>query len=331
MDISVPYYEDLTRISNSNIGWFLKKGPRYLKEMLDGKKGLKASFLDKGTMIHEYILQPEEFWKDYIILDFAVPKVKQQKDLLEFYANAKMVDPLASEDDILLMSYNSAYSNNKSIDKRIQEAKELVELYQNYIEYFRNKDSKKVISFADLNMLKAIKKNMEDHKKANELLFKYPETFEVHNEFHINWEYPNASTLGDLPCKSLLDRVMIDHTNKKIILVDIKTTADVYNFKHSIEEFDYCRQLAYYWLAIHWYFKNELKLNIEEYEYETYIVAVQSHDGYEVRVFKFNPKAIEERLVTIDYAIKRIAWHKNNNLWDHMKEYYDEDGAEIIC
>lgn len=331
MDISVPYYEDLTRISNSNIGWFLKKGPRYLKEMLDGKEGLKASFLDKGTMIHEYILQPEEFWKDYIILDFAVPKVKQQKDLLEFYANAKMVDPLASEDDILLMSYNSAYSNNKSIDKRIQEAKELVELYQNYIEYFKNKDSKKVISFADLNMLKAIKKNMEDHKKANELLFNYPETFEVHNEFHINWEYPNASTLGDLPCKSLLDRVMIDHTNKKIILVDIKTTADVYNFKHSVEEFDYCRQLAYYWLAIHWYFKNELKLNIEEYEYETYIVAVQSHDGYEVRVFKFNSKAIEERLVTIDYAIKRIAWHKNNNLWDHMKEYYDEDGAEIIC
>jgi hypothetical protein len=331
MDTSIPYYEDLTRISNSNIGWFLKKGPRYLKEMLDGKEGLKASFLDKGTMIHEYILQPEEFWKDYIILDFAVPKVKQQKDLLEFYANAKMVDPLASEDDILLMSYNSAYSNNKSIDKRIQEAKELVETYQNYIEYFRNKDSKKVISFADLNMLKTIKKNMEDHKKANELLFNYPETFEVHNEFHINWEYPNASSLGDLPCKSLLDRVMIDHTNKKIILVDIKTTADVYNFKHSVEEFDYCRQLAYYWLAIHWYFKNELKLNIEEYEYETYIVAVQSHDGYEVRVFKFNSKAIEERLVTIDYAIKRIAWHKNNNLWDHMKEYYDEDGAEIIC
>lgn len=331
MDISIPYYEDLTRISNSNIGWFLKKGPKYLKEMLDGKEGLKASFLDKGTMIHEYILQPEEFWKDYIILDFAVPKVKQQKDLLEFYANAKMVDPLASEDDILLISYNSAYSNNKSIDKRIQEAKELVELYQNYIEYFKNKDSKKVISFADLNMLKTIKKNLEDHKKANELLFNYPETFEVHNEFHINWEYPNASSLGDLPCKSLLDRVMIDHTNKKIILVDIKTTADVYNFKHSIEEFDYCRQLAYYWLAIHWYFKNELKLNIEEYEYETYIIAVQSHDGYEVRVFKFNPKTVEERLVAIDYAIKRIAWHKDNNLWDHMKEYYDEDGAEMIC
>jgi hypothetical protein len=332
MDISIPYYEDMSRISNSNIGWFLKKGPRYLKDMLDGTaESLKAKFLDKGTMIHEYILQPDEFWKDYIILDFTVPKVKQQKDLLEFYSTAKLTDPLASEDDILLMSYNTAYSNNKSIDKRIKEAKELVELYKDYIEYFQNKDSKKIISFADLNMLKAIKKNMEEHKKANELLFKFPETFEVHNEFHINWEYPNASPMGDLACKSLLDRVMIDHTNKKIILVDIKTTADVYNFKHSIEEFDYCRQLAYYWLAIHWYFKNELNLKIEEYEYESYIIAVQSHDGYEVRVFKIDPKGIEERLVTIDLAIKRIAWHKGNNLWNHTKEYYDDDGAEVIC
>lgn len=26
MDISIPYYEDMSRISNSNIGWFLKKG-----------------------------------------------------------------------------------------------------------------------------------------------------------------------------------------------------------------------------------------------------------------------------------------------------------------
>ena len=54
MDISIPYYEDMSRISNSNIGWFLKKGPRYLKDMLDGTtEGLKAKFLDKGTMIHE--------------------------------------------------------------------------------------------------------------------------------------------------------------------------------------------------------------------------------------------------------------------------------------
>lgn len=30
-------------------------------------------------MIHMYLLQPDEFWDNYIILDFVVPKVSQQK------------------------------------------------------------------------------------------------------------------------------------------------------------------------------------------------------------------------------------------------------------
>lgn len=56
MKIEIPYYEDNTRISNSAIGWFLKKGPRYLKDMLDGKEeGISGKYLDKGTMIHMYL------------------------------------------------------------------------------------------------------------------------------------------------------------------------------------------------------------------------------------------------------------------------------------
>ena len=121
---------------------------------------------------------------------------------------------------------------------------------------------------------------------------------------------------------------MIDHVYKKIILVDIKTTADIYNFKHSIEEFDYCRQLSYYWMAIHWYFKNELKINIEDYSFETYIIAVQSHDSYEVKVFKFTPESLEAKISVITNAIKDIAWHNNTGNWDHVKSYYLGDGTE---
>ena len=66
MDLSIPYYEDLTRLSNSNIGWFLNKGPAYLHKMLSGQgEEEKSVALTKGTMIHEYLLQPEEFQKDY--------------------------------------------------------------------------------------------------------------------------------------------------------------------------------------------------------------------------------------------------------------------------
>ena len=96
MIIDKPYYEDNTRISNSSIGWFLKKGPLYFRNMLDGKEeGLKLPQLEKGTMIHEYILQPDEFWNDYVILEYEVPKVKQQKDFCDWYSIFKDTKGLA--------------------------------------------------------------------------------------------------------------------------------------------------------------------------------------------------------------------------------------------
>lgn len=163
MKIDIPYYEDNTRISNSAIGWFLKKGPRYLRDMLDGnEEGISGKFLEKGTMIHEYILQPEEFWKDYEILDFEVPKVKQQKELCEYYSTHKLTDPLADEEKLLLDAYNSAYNNSKGSEIKKAEAKHIVETYSQYITYLQVSSTKKVISFADLTMLKQIKETYKN-------------------------------------------------------------------------------------------------------------------------------------------------------------------------
>jgi len=70
--------------------------------------------------------------------------------------------------------------------------------------------------------------------------------------------------------------------------------------------------------------------SLEEYTRETYIIAVQSHDGYEVKVFNIENQYIEAKVCVIEDAIKRIAWHRDNDLWDHIKEYYEGDGAELL-
>lgn len=326
MNIEIPYYEDNTRISNSAIGWFLKKGPRYLRDMLDGKEeGMSAKFLEKGTMIHEYILQPEEFWKDYEILDFEVPKVKQQRDLCEYYSSHKLTDPLADDDKLLLEAYNNSYNNTKSAEIRKNEAKKIVETYSDYINYLQISTTKKVISFADLNMLKQIKQNLQEHVAANKLLFNVPTTYTCHNEFHINWQYKN------IDCKSLLDRVMFDHVNKKIILIDLKTTSDIYNFKHSVEEFDYYRQIAFYLCAITWYMLNELNLNVDDYDLEAYIIAIQTNGKYEVRVFNmFNVEELLKRKDIISEALTEISYHISSNNWEHTRKYYENDGIEEL-
>ena len=168
MIIDTPYYEDMTRWSNSDIGYFLKHGPKSTKDYKNGGGvRLEASYLDKGTMIHEYILQPEEFWKDYVILDFEVPKVKQQKDFCEAYASSLEL----LEDEKKLKAYKSSYNNSKPWQTALKEATELCDKYSQYIEYLKIKDNKKVISFADLNMLKKIKVR----NKANTLIQKQKE------------------------------------------------------------------------------------------------------------------------------------------------------------
>lgn len=336
MNIDIPYYEDMSRYSNSDIGYFLKYGPKSLKDYKNGGGNrLEGSFLEKGTMIHEYILQPDEFWKDYVILDFEVPKVKQQKDFCEAYASSLEL----IEDEKKIKAYKSSYNNSKSCQIALKEATELCNKYSQYIEYLKVKDTKKVISFADLNMLKKIKANIEAHKKANELLYELPVTFECHNEFHINWEKtfnepdlitPDGKKLF-IRCKSLLDRVCFDHVNKKIILIDLKTTQNVYNFAHSVEEYDYYRQIAYYGLAIQWYMQEILNLNSEEYDFEAYIIAIGKDSNNEIRVFNMKDDTmLNNRIDLISDTLKRISWHISTDQWEHSQEYYESDGTEEL-
>ena len=327
MDLSIPYYEDLSRLNNSSIGVFLKRGPLALKELLDGKgESLSLPALETGTMIHEYILQPDEFWKDYTIHDFEIPKTKQQKELLDEYHRLMEIDPFKSQDEIKLAAYKKAYKNKKSNDKCIEEAEGLIMVYQDYLEYLnKSKDNKKVISFADLNTLKKIKQNLQEHKKANELLFNLSDKWECYNEFHINWECQNVQ------CKSLLDRVCFNFEEKKVILIDLKTTPNVYDFKHSVEEFDYYRQLSYYTMAIFWYLENIKELNPDDFDLEIYIIAIGKDKNNQIRVFNMlNETELTNRGKLLTNTLKAINYHITSNNWEHSKEYYDSTGIEKI-
>lgn len=322
-EIKIPYYEDNSRISNSNIGVFLKKGPKALKEMLDGtseKQNIPA--FEKGTMIHMYLLQPDEFWDNYVILDFEKPTSAAQIKFAELLVNTSEIEPNRA----ILSAYQASYSiKGKSEDKMLAEGLEIAQKLSQYIEYLKlnRNTTKKIISWADLNMLKAIKANVINHKKANELLFELDKTCETHNEFHINWDY------HVIPCKSLLDRIIFDHEKQEAIIVDIKTTSDVYDFEHSIKQFDYIRQLAYYTkAAINYMFYSKEIDTI--YDIKHYIIAIQNNSNYAVRVINFTEDQIKEKYPIINDALLDIEWHIDHNKWDFKKEYYDGDGSETF-
>lgn len=327
-EYEIPYYEDGSRISNSAIGWFLNKGPAYLRRMLDGKeKGLDLPQLRKGTMIHEFLLQPDQFWNDYVLFTGEKPKSAQAQKFCENLINTVEIEPNKQ----LSEAYRKSYSIvGKSEDKILSEALKISVEYKDYIEAIKSK--KILISQYDLDQLMSIQHNIGAHKLARQLIRRAGDhgTIHIYHEFQINWEY---STFIKIKCKSLLDSCTFDFLNKVCIIMDIKTTAKLWHFEDSMKEFDYCRQLCFYKEAVYWYMKNILKLSedeISKWQFKYYIIAIDTTGGNEIRVFKLSSSQVDSRSVVIDDAMIEIAWHIDENLWEHGYEYYNGDGSETL-
>ena len=327
-EYDIPYYEDNTRISNSAIGWFLNKGPAYLRNMLDGKeKGLDLPQLRKGTMIHEFLLQPEKFWDDYVLFDGNKPKSAQAQKFCENLINTVEIE-LNKQ---LSEAYRKSYSIvGKSEDKILSEALKISVEYKDYIEAL--KTNKILISEYDLKQLDTIKNNVQAHKLACILLRKSGEYgfTHIYHEFQINWDF--HLPFKCIKCKSLLDSCTFDFQNKVCTIMDIKTTAKLWHFEDSMKEFDYCRQLCFYKDAVYWYLANVLGITDEfdKWRFEFYIIAIDTTGSNEIRVFRLDPSQVCSRNDVINDTMTEIAWHMDKNLWEHGYEYYAGDGSETL-
>ena len=335
-EYDIPYYEDNTRISNSAIGWFLNKGPAYFRNMLDGKeKGLDLPQLRKGTMIHEFLLQPDQFWNDYVLFDGDKPKSAQAQKFCENLINTVEIE-LNKQ---LSEAYRKSYSIvGKSEDKILSEALKISVEYKDYIEAIKSK--KILISQYDLDQLMKIQHNVEEHKLAKQLLQKAGDYSNIHvyHEFQINWDYCvedelNHGALTPIACKSLLDSCTFNFDTKTCTIMDIKTTAKLWHFEDSMKEFDYCRQLCFYQEAVYWYLNNELELSsdeINEWRFEYYIIAIDTTGSNEIRVFRLATPQVTSRGVTIHDFMRVYLWHLGTGNWDHSYDYYTGDGSETL-
>lgn len=329
MDISIPYYQDNSRVSNSAIGWFLNKGPAYFRAKLSGEvEDETTSAMSRGTAIHMYLLQPDEFQKTYKVWTGNKPSSAQQEKFCRALVDSVEIEP----EKALLSAYKAAYSTSGKIDDTLlQKASELASTLNEYITYLKN-PSYELLSYYEYNRILAIGENVKKHKLASKLLA--PTEGETYHEFHINWDFePNLDM--SVPCKSLLDSLNIDVKNKTVTLMDIKTTTKLHHFKDSMDQYDYARQLEFYTLAIEWYLKNERGIVLDDsWTINRYIIAVDTTGTNEVRVFDFNSiswhNVFVDEEIKIRHVLYDIHWHTFNNKWEHYREYYEGDGAEML-
>jgi hypothetical protein len=278
-----------------------------------------------------YILQPDEFQKTYVVWDKSKPSSAQQEKFCQALANTIEIEP----DKAVLSAYKKAYSvAGKSEKTMLSEGLKIASTLKDYIDFLSRHDGRIMISPWDAQMLDKIRHNIEAHKLAKWIIdapMRASELtdLEAHHEFHINWEHyvPN---IGNIQCKSLLDGLTLDFKNKKAIIYDLKTTQKLWHFEDSIEQYDYLRQLMYYTRAVCWYLDNECGEDFLRWDFEYYIIGIDTTGSHEIRVFKIEPHAVHIRDSVIIRALADIAWHQESNKWDHSREYYEGDGSEEL-
>jgi len=302
-------------------------------EMLDEEK----SYTYLGRQIHMHLLEPEEFEKNYTYLDFKTPSSKQQQTFCEDYVKYTKTESALDIQDEKFLSHEAslayAYQDNYTSDKKsaesiLKSAKLLFETNSEYIKYLLVRgDYREVLSKSRQELLTTITQAIRSHKKANALIFddQVSTRTQTFNELPIYWNYPIKVDNEDLKCKSLLDRLIVDHEKKLITIVDLKTTGILGDVSKTIDERQYYRQLAFYRLAV----KN-IKEIPNDYEIQAYIVAVNTVEPFECKVYKLSDEELLRQTVVLNDLLSQISWHWFTNQWDYSRVYYEGDGTENL-
>jgi len=320
------YKTDL--ITNSALTWFQISPRYYQKKMLEQSQEDSTSYFELGSQIHMNILEPKLFSQSFAYVDYETPANKQQEGFCVSYLtyNSSQID--MDEDLKLTQAYKDNYSaTGKSPEKIIEIAKDMYIKLKSYIEFLeKSKKYKVVLNKTTWDLIKDTKQAVKQHSKASELLF-VDKTISK-NEFQIEWEYPKKFNDTSLKCRSTLDRFVLDEENKKILLIYVKNTSNLAEFIESFDKYSYYRQLAFYWMAIHEEFKD--KYNLNEYKVESYIVAIQTRGLVECKVFSISETDLDKGWKEISKLMEKLSWHIKEDKWDYSKEYYENNGIELL-
>lgn len=320
MKIDNEYYS-IKRISHSSLKYF-QTSPLTFKMFLDKElEEEKKSYLEDGKIIHMYFLEQNKFDETYEFFDYKIPSSEQAKKFIEELSKFKRLN-----DEIISQEYKQQYSiKGKSDEKILNEAVELRKKYSDYLRYLKVKEGdKEVLGSGWKERLETLESAMKSHSIIKPLLFNesiyfddnegWIDPIETHNEFPIFFKDPIYGT----ECKSLIDRIVIDHQYKKIKLIDLKTTFSFEGLNDKVKEYKYHRQMAFYWMAIMNHFTQ-----LKDYKQETYIIFIKTKDPLEVTIKEISRSLIDEGTLEIMNIVKDLSWHMENNMWDHDRLYYE--------
>lgn len=310
-------------VSHSSLS-ALRVSPKYFKKYKARELYKDSKAFDLGSAIHCYVLEHAEFDNRYVV-SRANPIGGMMGTFIESYVEAEAV--MINEHmpkQLKIDGYQTLHE--LCYDKAgFKTALETVlkkfnsDENQAYFKFLKENSGKTVLSQDDMDIIYACEQSILSHKKTSELL--YPKNKEnTKPEFEISWIYKGVNV------KSIIDNLILDVENKKIDIIDLKTSSkSVYSFERAYMSYGYYRQMAIYKLAVNSYLKT-IGIDIQDYDINSYVVVVQTTGLHECVAFKPNIIDLSIGMDEFDELVHRYKWHVSENLWEFPMEYYKNDG-----
>tara|TARA_R110000787_G_scaffold18106_4_gene55835 strand:- start:3077 stop:4069 length:993 start_codon:yes stop_codon:yes gene_type:complete len=232
----------------------LKFSPKlfYKDYILKNKEIRTDKHLIEGKLLHLLLLQPENFSKQFSKLPGKVPSDAVRRVLNEVKDNAgskKTLDVLQVE-VIAALKHQDLYQSMKSDQKKFEKID--VPANQEYFKFLLTQEGKDII---DQTMYDKCENNVlviKENKAIMDLLDPVVTDFELDDTETFNEQYLECE-LKDLKfgLKGYVDRYIVDHKNKAITIIDLKTSGkSLAQFPETVEFYNYWLQAAVYTMLV---------------------------------------------------------------------------------
>ena len=318
-----PYY-DIKAISNSSLSKInsTQSGhPKKYKAFMNGEEEkLNTLSLERGKLLHKWVENSDAFEVSEIEApsEMGIIWVKEvlrleelNKDIIITEEN---LDSIFNKLILIAKDKLDIYNNIKKEFTIIEKFKKELLEYYTFLKYPSNKIA---LTKTTKNILFNCYQSLYTHPIANSLLFEQLEEVQVFNEQAIYFQIENVN------CKSLLDRVIINHNNKTVKIIDLKTTSKpIANYPNEFAYYHTYRQLALYGKAIIELLKQLEYKDIEDYEISYHIVAVETIGQFTTQVFDIDIEWINKGIAEYLELIRLVQWHTSTNCWELTKDEY---------
>ena len=317
MQETKPEYFSREEISNSDLTNIRISPKTFLMKKQGQMKSTSAS-MELGTLIHKWNLEPELF---------AMADVEPVTGKMGKYIQAmsELTMGLDLDEKGLREMGETAYMLAQFKENSLKKTtafKSFIDKPENqaYYKFLLTSNGKILMTQQDRNVVEGCSLGIRSHVVANKLIFN--EDLEAHNEKEIYFEQYGVM------CRSKLDRIIIDHDNKKVTMVDLKTSRDdVYGectkvadtglltrdyhatgFMYTCLRYSYYRQVAFY--------ENALRAEYPGYEIESFLVAIGTSGTADIAVYKLPEAWVNKGIEQIQATLKEYQEHQRTQSWN---------------